>query len=50
MEAPNKELFVIVAGLLCFLLICVTAVVLFFRQWRKERDRTRKTQDHDRRF
>jgi predicted RND superfamily exporter protein len=33
----RKELLVIGVAMIFFLVICVTAVTLFFRQWRRER-------------
>ena len=50
MEAKNRELLVIVVAMMCFLFICVTAVALFLRQWRRERGGTRKREDERRRF
>jgi hypothetical protein len=50
MEADRRELFVIVAAMLSFLVICVTAVVLFFRQLRKERGTRHKAQEQRRRL
>jgi hypothetical protein len=37
MQADNRELWVIVGAMIFFLIICVTAVALFVRQWRRER-------------
>ena len=35
----NRELWVIAVAMLFFLVICVVAVALFVRQWRRERGR-----------
>ena len=49
-DSANRELLVIAVAMLIFLAICVAAVVVFFRQWRKERGGGRaKSQDQDRR-
>jgi hypothetical protein len=37
MDADNRELIVIGVAMLFFLLVCVVAVTLFVRQWRRER-------------
>ena len=50
MDSKNRELLVIAVAMVFFLIICVTAVALFFRQWRKERDAARKAREHERRF
>lgn len=50
MNSGYKELYVIALAMFCFLVICVTAMVLFFRQLRKERDDKRKRQERDQRF
>ncbi len=50
MNSGYKELYVIAVAMFVFLLICVTAMVLFFRQLRKEREDKRKRQEHERRF
>jgi integral membrane sensor domain MASE1 len=50
MESDRRELFVIVVAMLSFLVICVTAVVLFFRQLRRERGARHKQQERDQRF
>ncbi len=50
MNAGRTELLVIAAAMFIFLLICVTAMVLFFRQLRKERADKRKRQERERRF
>ena len=47
MEAKNTELLVIAVAMVFFLIICVTAVALFLRQWRKERGRLSRPQSHD---
>ncbi len=49
MNSGYRELFVIAAAMFVFLLICVTAMVLFFRQLRKERADKRKRQEQERR-
>jgi len=48
-DLDKRELLVVVVALLIFLAICVTAVALFFRQWRRERGGARKSQDQERR-
>ena len=50
MEAKNRELLVIAVAMVFFLLICVTAVALFLRQWRRERGGARKREAERRRF
>ena len=50
MESAKRELLVIAVAMMCFLIICVTAVVLFLRQWRKERAAARKAQERERPF
>ncbi|HEX8068956.1 MAG TPA: hypothetical protein VF546_03325 [Pyrinomonadaceae bacterium] len=47
MDTDNRELFVIGVAMIFFLLICVVAVALFVRQWRRER-RPPGTDRHDR--
>jgi hypothetical protein len=47
MEADRRELFVIAGAMFVFLVICVTAMVLFFRQLRRERDTRRKPPRQD---
>ena len=47
-DADKREVLVIAVAMTIFLVICVTAVVLFFRQWRKERG-GRKAQEQDKR-
>ena len=50
MEAKNRELMVIAVAMVFFLFICVTAVALFLRQWRRERGGARKREAERRRF
>jgi uncharacterized membrane protein YhaH (DUF805 family) len=38
-DADRRELWVIAVAMIFFLVICVTAVALFVRQWRRERGR-----------
>ena len=44
MQADNRELWVIAVAMIFFLIICVTAVALFVRQWRRERGAGRPPQ------
>ena len=48
-DSDKREVLVIAVAMLIFLVICVTAVVLFFRQWRRERGGAHKPQDEERR-
>ncbi|HEX8178362.1 MAG TPA: hypothetical protein VF525_02355 [Pyrinomonadaceae bacterium] len=50
MHSEQRELLVIVAAMLVFLVICIAAMVLFFRQLRRERGPRRKPKDQARRF
>jgi hypothetical protein len=47
-DADKREVFVIAVAMTIFLVICVTAVALFIRQWRRERG-GRKSQKQDKR-
>lgn len=48
MNSDHRELYVIALAMFCFLVICVTAMVLFFRQLRKERNDKLKRQEQER--
>jgi len=47
-DSDKREVLVIAIAMMIFLVICVTAVALFIRQWRRERGGARKSQERER--